>query len=131
MEGAMRDPVCVVLALSLLVGCVSAREMDVERVLDRYADELASPDGLRVDGYVTQSGITYELPTTVRREGDRLVFTGKDLEYSRPKVAEVRGILFEKLDAGKTAGNTGKGVLVAIGVTLLVVLTLGASLAAS
>ena len=69
------------------------------------------------------------LQTTVRREGDRLVFAGEELEYSRPQISEVRGILFERVDAGKTAGNTGKGVLATLGIALIALLTLGLSLA--
>ncbi len=125
----MRKPMCAILALSLLLGCTSAREMKVEKVLEKYSTELASPAGLATDGYVTQSGIEYELETTVRREGDRLVFAGEELEYSRPKISEVRGILFERLDAGKTAGSTGKGVLATLAIALLAILTLGVSLA--
>jgi len=126
----MWKPICAVVTLSLFLGCASAREMKVEQVLEEYSDELASPEGLATDGYVTKSGIEYELETTVRREGDRLVFVGGDLEYSRPKISEVRGVLFERLDAGKTAGNTGKGLLGTIGIALLAILTLGISLGA-
>jgi hypothetical protein len=125
----MRITTASVLVLSLVIGCTSAREMKLDRALEKYAEELASPEGLPTDGYVTLSGITYELPTTVRREGDRLVFSGEDLEYSRPKISEVRGLLFDRVDAGKTAGNTGKGVLATLGIVLLAVITLGLSLA--
>jgi len=123
----MKKLTCAVLALSFLAGCISAREVPLTDVLKDRAEELASPEGLATNGWVMISGIKYELEVTAWKRGDHLVF-GDEPEYARPKLTEVRGILFNRVDAGKTAGNTGKGVLGVLAVLALIALTLGASL---
>jgi hypothetical protein len=112
-----RLPWPAVLFALALAGCATVREVPLSDVLDTRMDELTAPGGFPVKGWVRADGERFDIPVNVYKKGNTLVF-GDEPVYATLRLQEVRGLLIRKFDAGKTAAETGKTILVGTGIVV-------------
>ncbi len=124
----MTRTLSIFLIAVVAIGCQTVHQVPREEAVERYAEELSSPPGLVVEGYVSPDGTEHGLRSHVRLVGNAFEFNPahrNSLDAESPirvPRSGVEALQVSRFDPGKTAGATfgmAAAVVALAGVSLL------------
>ena len=122
----------LVLVAASVAACSSTKVVPLAAVTTRQHDELSSPAGLRVEGYVTRDGARHDLPSYAIISPDGAVSFQSiwDADEApgpvlRCRPGEVTALLvWQQNQFREVAGAVGRGVITGVAIVLVVAVVL-------